>query len=240
MGALLEKIKENPDRTIVAGLATAIVVAVILVFSLPMLKKAETVGGDLGKKAGAAAGYVSGVASADTAKAEEEGKQEALTNPETDIRTIGGMKLQETGKLDVLVAGIKLDNFHGVENKYAALYLIKADAIFSVDLSMADVKWGEDGSWAKIIVPQPEVTVYFDESETEKIAEWQKNFFSGSADDGFQAYLSTMEEIEAAAPEDLVRKDTWMKSAREAAEQQIKLLAGSIYGADVAVTVEFQ
>lgn len=235
MDKLVEVLKIWWDKVLLA-----VVVILFLVIVLPAFVNAKESGMQLGNSAGKAAGYAAGLLEADRKTAEENGKKEALTNPETDVKIIGPKKLQETGKLDVLVAGVSLSNFHGVGNKYAALYLMKADAVFSVNLGAATVKYVEDELWVRVIAPQPEVEVFFDETETQKIAEWQKTHFSGSADDGFQAYLSTMQEIEETASQDLLKNETMMKSAREAAEQQIKLLVTSIYGMDVSVTVEFQ
>ncbi|MBP3568558.1 MAG: DUF4230 domain-containing protein [Lachnospiraceae bacterium] len=236
---LMKIIKEHPEKIIAIG-ALLLVIMVFCMFSLPVYLKAEEKGNELGRMAGTAAGYASGIVNADIKAAEAEGKQEALAKPEINMKLIGENKINETGKLDVLVAGVRLNNFHGVGNKYAALYLMKADAVFSVNLGLANVAYVEEELWVRITVPQPEVTVYFDESETEKIAEWQKNYFSGDAGDGYQAYMNTMKEIEATASEDLARNESLMESARKAAEQQIKLLATSIYGMNVSVTVEFQ
>ncbi len=240
MNELMDIRKQNPKKTIAFVASIAVVVLVIFLIALPILSKADEAGKSVGQTVGNALGYVNGVSMADTKTAAEEGKNEALNNPETTVKSVNKMKIQDTGRLDVMAAGIILDNFREIEEKYAALYLIKADAIFSVDLGLAEVKWGEDHTWARIIVPQPEVTVYINEEKTEKIAEWQKSKFTGKAEDGFKEYLSTMEDIAVAAPEELMRNETMMQNARTAAERQIKLLASGIYGNDVEVTVEFQ
>ena len=49
-----------------------------------------------------------------------------------------------------------------------------------------------------------------------------------------------MKNIVDAAPQDLMRNETMMQSARAVAKQQIKLLASGIYGNDIEVAVEFQ
>lgn len=205
-------------------------------------RNADETGAEKGTETGISDGTREGKAATETERERGalEGKVSGLSAKDTQTRMLGELKLREAGKLDVLVAGVSLDNFHSIGNKYAAIYLMKADAVFSVDLRQSEVKWGEDGFWIKVLAPQPEVIVYFDDAETEKIAEWQKSYFSGTAEDGFLAYINSVKELTASASANIEQNETLMESARKAAEQQIQLLAANIYGADVAVSVEFQ
>lgn len=173
-------------------------------------------------------------------KGKEEGKVEGLSAKETETWMNGQLKLKETGKLDVLVAGVELSNFRGYGDKYAALYLMKADAVFSVDLGQAEISKDDENSRIWITLPQPEVKVSFDHSQTEKIAEWQQHKYIGSAKDGQEAYMNSVNEIVASAPEDLKKNEDMMNSARLAAEEQVLILAKSIYGADAAITIGFK
>lgn len=220
-----------------------------LVESREVLSKAEEVGTEQGKTAGIGAAQKEAAeerkaiekAAKDEgeSKGKEEGKADGLSAKETEIWMNGQLKLKETGKLDVLVAGVELGNFHGYGDKYAALDLMKADAVFSVDLGQAEITKSDNGT-ISIILLEPEVEVSIDHSQTERIAEWQQHKYIGSAKDGQEAYLNSVKEIVASAPDDLKKNAEMMNSARLAAQEQVLYLAKSIYGADVAISIGFK
>jgi len=91
----------------------------------------------------------------------------------------------------------------------------------------------------EIKLPQPEIEVYFDETEEKKVAEYQKNFFNGSANDGFDAYLNSMRETTKDASKKMAENENLMNQARNAAILQVSLLANSICGNEYVVEVEF-
>ena len=142
--------------------------------------------------------------------------------------------------MDVLVAGISLDNFHRLGNDYAALYLMKADAVFSIDLGRVQVESISEGTQLLVTIPQPEITIYYDEAEMKKATEWQKNYFSKNAEDGFTAYLNSMIEMEENAPVELAKNETLMNIARESAKKQITLLISNISGTKKKITINFE
>lgn len=195
------------------------------------------IGTGIGKKVGTVQGYTEAI-SIDIPKGEVDGKEDGLSAEDTVVVIKG--KMQDVGKLDVLVAGVSLNNFHRLGNNYAALYLMKADAVFSIDLSKVQVDQNREGSQIYVTVPQPEIEVYYDEAETEKVAEWQKNYFSGDANDGFTAYLNSMKEIEENASEELAQNDNLMNMARTSAEKQISRLISNICGAEKKININFE
>lgn len=204
---------------------------------------ANEVASKMGERAGEGAGLIEGVSGAAESAAQgiEDGKAAGLSAEDT--KTILRGKMTETGKLEVLTAGVQLENFHTIgeedKRKYAALYLYKAKAIFSVDLARVQIIWDPEEKSIVINLPQPEIEVYFDETEEEKVAEYQKNYFNGSANDGFDAYLNSMSETAQDASKKLAENETLMNQARNAAILQVSLLANSICGNEYVIDVRF-
>lgn len=195
---------------IVAGIIIAIIIG---------KKIGTTVGSAAGTVVGTAVGSYNGF----TEKLQEgkkEGEKEGLSADDTTTKV--GNSLKEIAKLEVLVSSFKLNDYHKLGNKYAALYLLKANALFTVDLSKASLNKNE------IRVPQPEVTVYIDERYTEKAVESQRKFFNGSAEDGFNAYINSMSNLEENAENSIKNDENLMKSARNSAEKQIRRLIREI------------
>lgn len=215
-----------------------IVLLVIVEIALPMSKKMVELSEKSGNKFGTAVGYLTGISEADVSGVVQEAKEEALRNPEVELSDYTAFT--KMGNLEVLVAGISLDDFHTIGEKYTALYLIKADVVFSVDLTQAEIGWNEEKAWLTLLVPEPTVSVSIDESQIEKVAEWQKTKNSGSAEEGYEKFLNSIKEIKNTAPETVKNNDALMSSAREAAQIQIKYLARQIYGESVQILVDFQ
>ena len=237
---VINRINEHP--LIFGGICVVVFASIFLVLYMTVYRVVPAASAGIGKAAGTGAGIIAGEIEAIKAeeKGAEDGKAEGLSAKDTDVRVNYENELKNQKKLEVMVAGISLSDLLKLGKDYQALYITKADAVFSVDLEQAVVKWGEDGTWVKISVPQPEVDIYADQSQTKKIAEWQKYRNSGDAGDGYQAYLASVEELKKKAPKELQENETLMQNARNAAEQQIKQLAAGIYGQDVSITIEFQ
>ena len=184
-------------------------------------------GGLLGKKVGTIVGTAVGSYNGITKKfpeGETKGKNEGLSASDTTTKV--GNSLKEIAKLEVLVSSFKLNDYHELGNKYAALYLLKADAIFTVDLSKASFK--DEEGMIQVRVPQPEVAVSIDERYTEKAIESQRKFFNGSAEDGFNVYINSMSNLEENAENSIKSDENLMKSARDSAEKQIRRLIRDI------------
>ena len=161
-------------------------------------------------------------------KAENEAKKDALDAKDT--KAVIANQIHQMENLEVLVASVKLSNFHSIGKKtspeYAALYLVNGNVVFTVDMSTAEITVETDG--LHIALPNPVGSLYFDESSVEKVAEYQKRIFNGAAEDGFDAYLNTMSKIQEVTEETLDNYDVLIASARSAAENQVTLLAKAV------------
>ena len=98
--------------------------------------------------------------------------------------------------------------------------------MFSVDLTQASVSKTPEGE-VIILLPAPTAVVNINDSETELLAEYQRKFFNGSADDGFQAYLNTLKMIDSIALEKVSNYDVLMDMARSSAKKQVEMLASN-------------
>ena len=174
-----------------------------------------------GRKDGAAAGKAAGLSAEDT---------------EADIAN----EIRQVSNLEVLVASVKISDVHSIGSKidYMALYLLKGEVIFSVDLSEADIV--QQGGELIITIPEPTSQLIIDQSQIEKVAEYQKNYFSGSAEAGFDAYLNSMTKVQEASAETLDNYDSLIGAARESAIKQVKQLATSAGVSEKNVVVQFK
>jgi hypothetical protein len=192
-------------------------------------KSAKTLGTEFGtasgKMVGAAVGSFNGV-TVEYQKGLSDGKVEGLSAKDTEVEMQNTM--DEVSRLEVLVTNFKVNNYHEVGDKYAALYFLKAEATYTVDLSECDVSMSEDNTTLIVTLPQPEVTVYFDDSCVEKAIEYQKYFFNGSAEDGFDAYINSMANLEKDTQTGLQNDENMMRTAKNSAENQIKELATGV------------
>lgn len=201
----------------------------ILLYLFFLRTRAAVLGEKLGTNMGIVSGKVIGSIEGMTkgrAEGTEAGKQEGLSAKDTTATITSQIRQMEN--LEVLVASVKLRNFHtiGVNTSYAALYLANGSVVFSVDLSKASIT-AENGELT-ITLPMPEGNLYIDESTITKVAEYQKRYFTGSAEDGFDAYLNTMAQMQKASEETLDNYEALLTSAKKAAENQLKMLVRAV------------
>ena len=137
-------------------------------------------------------------------------------------------KMRQIENLQVLVASVKLRDFHSIGDNvaYAALYLAKGDYVFTIDLSEAVIRIGDDE--LIIELPDPKGKLCIDESSIEKIAEYQQKWFNGSAEDGYYARLNTQKKLREAAEDTLDNYEELFASAKDAGEKQVKRLAQTV------------
>ncbi|MBP3804020.1 MAG: DUF4230 domain-containing protein [Oribacterium sp.] len=224
MGKILKKI---PKNSIPAVLCVLIGIAMIYTINLRM--NATSLGGGIGAGTGTLVGKAIGSLEGMTkgrVEGTEAGKQTGLSAEDTEA-TIAN-QIQQMENLEVLVASVKLSNFHtiGESKDYAALYLVNGNVVFTVDMSQAKIEAQTNS--LKITIPKPVGTLYLDDSSVEKVAEYQRKFFNGKAEDGFDAYLNTMKKMQEASEETLSNYDVLVSSAKEAAVNQITLIAKSV------------
>lgn len=221
MKNLLKKIPKTGTYTI-----PCVFIACVLIYVIILRVNAESMGTTFGHSTGSQVGEFVGSFEAliDYREAYAEGKEQGLSAEDTTAEVAN--KIKEVERLEVLVASVKLNDIHIVGEDYAALYLLKGDAEFIVDLSNAEITEESDG--LHIILPQLEWDLKVDQSKTEKVAEYQKLLFNGSSEDGFDAYLNSMAKIVKESKEKLVNYDSLKKTAEETAIKQVSQLANSV------------
>lgn len=237
MKKILKKIPKNGIPVILC-----VLMGIILANTINLRMNAASLGGGLGTGAGSLVGKAIGSLEGMTTGRVEgaaAGKAAGLSAEDTEAEIAN--QIQQVEKLEVLVASVKLSNFHTIGKEdnpnYAALYLVNGNVVFTVDLSVADISMQSDG--LHMVLPKPVGSLYLDDSSVEKVAEYQKKFFNGSAEDGFDAYLNTMAKIQEATEETLDNYDVLIASARSAAENQVTLLAKSVSTTNRNVIIEW-
>lgn len=210
-------------------------------FALPLHGSADAMGQSIGNTIGAAVGTAIGSYKGVTegiAKGEVEGKSAGLDAKDTAV-TISN-KMDEIGKLDVLVADVRMDtaNKVGRDPDSAVFYVFKANAIFSVDLKHATVQKNGDNNFY-ISLPQPEVDLSYDEAGSEELAKWQKHFWSGDSEAGYLDYLNSRREIDEKSVDEIANYETLIDRAKDSATTQISQLVKSICGEDAVVSIDF-
>lgn len=218
-----------------------VLVACMFIRAIISCVNAKDLGGGLGTGAGSlvgkAIGSLDGMTRGKT-EGTEAGRAAGLSAEDT-VAEIAN-ELKRTEELEVLAASVKLSNFHsiGEDKDYAALYLVNGNVVFTVDLSTADIIPMADG--LHVTLPLPKGTLYIDESSVEKVAEYQRKFFNGNAEDGFDAYLNTMKHMQEATEETLDNYDTLIAAAKEAAVKQVTLLAQAVSTVSKEIHVDFK
>lgn len=191
----------------------------------------------LGKSAGVALGSFRGVTQG-IADGAEAGKQKGLSAEDTVV-TIG-TKMAEAGKLQVMLADLRLSDLYkqGPEKnpQYAALLEMKGEGVFTVDLTQAEAVYDASENQINITIPEPVFTPYLDDSTLEVLAEYQSPLFDGSTADGYTGYLNSRERLEEEAQE---KMSAMMEPAKASALTQVELLARSICGSSASVQVGF-
>ena len=189
---------------------------------------AKNTGTTLGDAVGSGVGKTIGSLEAiyDYKEAYEEGKLEGLNAEDTKVEV--AEKIKEIEKLEVLVASAKFKDVHKVGDTYAALYLLKGDAVFTIDLSKSVIKDNESENTLYIDIPEPELDLIINHSSIEKVADYQKKWFNGSSEDGYDAYINSLTKISENAEECLANYDSLMEEAKESARTQVEEIVNSV------------
>ena len=214
--------------------------AIVLVYIIYLKSNAVAIGGSTGESIGAITGKVIGSFEGLTTgrkEGSEAGKEEGLSAENTAAEIATQMKKLQN--LEVLVASVKVSDVHTVGEKqdYKALYLVKGEVIFSVDLSKAEVQ--EDADNLIISIPQPVGKLIFDPERIEKKAEFERYLRAGSAEDGMKEMLNTLAKMQEATAETLNNYDSLVDNARKSAIKQVTRLAESSSINNKTVKVEF-
>ena len=237
----MKKRNKRSHKNVLLIIVSALILILLIVCSVELRVNAKSIGAGIGNSIGELTGKAVGSYEGMTQGSVEgaaAGKTAGLSAEDTKAQIV--TQLSQVNKLEVFVAGVKLNDFHTIgkdENPdYAALYLIKANVVFSVDLSNAKISFS--GNTLHIRLSEPDASLYFTGSP-EKMAEYQKYPFSGNVKDGYDAYLNTMEKIQSATLDDLNNKDALISAAKKSAENQIELLVKSASVAGKNISVEW-
>lgn len=150
-----------------------------------------------------------------------------------------GTKVEQAGNLQVLLVDLRLTDLYQHGNAYAALWCMKGEGVFSVDLTQSKVSCDGSNAPITITIPEPTFTPYLDDSTVDIIAEYKAPLFDGSTVNGYQGYLNSRNIIEQKIQEELIDYDAMMERARASALKQVEQLARSVCGSNSSVKVCF-
>lgn len=160
----------------------------------------------------------------------DEGKEKGLSAEETHVTGLTGAQLGD-GKLQVLAATVSLAVDNEVGKNFAALALLRGNIVFSVDLGKAVIR---DNT---VTLPDVEVDFIIDHRQTEIIDEYQKSFFSGSTENGYDEFLNSVKKIESNVETYVENYGELVNEARKAAVEMVKTVAGSVSGKNYSVVI---
>lgn len=232
-----KRIEKAPIRVITILLCVLAVCffAMTVYVRIGSSKIANQLGDDLGTLTGKVIG--SSAALLDGKKAADEAIADALSAKDTEAEL--ATKIREEQKLEVLVMGGSfVDEFEIGEN-YKVLLSMDYDAVFTVDLSTAEIRLSDDG--LHILVDEPKLE-FRRNGEVYKKAEWNKEIFGGSAEKGIAAFIGYMNTLKEKAEEELNEDDSLMTAAKLSAEEQLEALAKAVSISKIkpAVFTEFR
>jgi len=232
----MNKIKKYIKRIPATFVIIVAIVGCILVF-INLNNIGEAVASTNGKIVGTAIGSYEGIING-TKEGAEAGTNAGLSA--TDIDVDIERSIEEIGKLEVLVAGVKLKNLQSIGENNESLYLAKGDAVFTVDLSLANISYSDDKTEIYIWIPEPSVELYLNEEDTELLARKSGLDFGVNAKDGYTAYINSMANMTLQIKETISNYDELMSEAQDAAISQISMLASTVCGDATTVHVQFK
>lgn len=237
-------VSKRKNKIIITNILSiaCMVVAVVGVigYALPAYNNAKNLGISVGDGTGTIVGNVIGSFDGITtglAKGAEDGKEEGLSAKDTKSEIKNSFS--EKGNLEVLEAGVKLKDVNTLGDDYSALFLLKGVAIYSVNLKDVEIN-DIDANAVEILLPPINVEIYIDESATEKLAEYQKHSWSGSAKDGFAEYMNTRAATDQSVKETMENYSNLTEAAQSSAIKQIEIIAKAATGNKKEVVVSFK
>lgn len=240
---LARVLRRSPKKgTVICGLITicfllACVFTYLLYFRMHVKETGSRLGEGTGVLVGRALGSIDGITRGQI-EGFEAGKAEGLSAKDTTAELAG--KIRNVERLEVLVASGTFSDVLEVGKSgtnYAALLSMKYHAVVTVDLGTADIELMDDG--LHILLDQP-VVDFLPIGEIEKRNEYQKGKYTGSAVDGYDAAVNSMNEIRLKAQEKLQQDETIISSARNSAVTQLTQLVDAVSLTKPTVIVSFR
>lgn len=171
------------------------------------------------------------------------GEAAGLSAEDTTVKI--STTMAQTGKLQVLLVDLKLTDLfqEGPSNnpKYAALFMIPGEGVFTVDLTQSEVTPLSAPDGILIEIPSPEFTHYLDDSGIETLATYPKGWrlFDGSTAKGYTGWLNSRDQINQRVQSELLGYDELVEHAKDSALKQVERLAQSVCGSEKHVEVRF-
>ncbi len=143
--------------------------------------------------------------------------------------------VKEIGELEVMTASVQVNRQILISNnnkvEYSSLYNVPGTAVYTVNLSKLEIDIVDtaDGIRKVLVgIPALDVSLMVHEDELEKIAEYQKGKFTGSAKEGYEKYLSVTKESVAAVEKEIADSEGLRSRAEDSARTQIDMLIRSL------------
>ena len=229
-------LKKIPVTTIPVILCVVMLCA--LVFLINYRINAESTGNMVGEGTGTLVGRAVGSLEGLTVgqiEGHQAGKEAGLSAKDTTAELSG--KIQKVEKLQVLVASGTYSDILTVGDDYAALLSQQYNAVFTVDLGTAEIELREDG--LHILLEQPSVE-FIPVGDIVKENEYQKNGFTGSTEDGYDALNNSANQMKQKATEKLAGDASMMAAARSSAETQLIGLVNAVSLSKPEVIIEWR
>lgn len=229
-------LKKIPVTTIPVILCVVMLCA--LVFLINYRINAESTGNMVGEGTGTLVGRAVGSLEGLTVgqiEGHQAGKEAGLSAKDTTAELSG--KIQKVEKLQVLVASGTYSDILTVGDDYAALLSQQYNAVFTVDLGTAEIELREDG--LHILLDQPSVE-FLPVGEIIKENEYQKNGFTGSTEDGYDALNNSANQMKQKATEKLAGDASMMAAAKASAETQLIGLVNAVSLSKPEVIIEWR
>ena len=211
-----------------------------LLYTAHLCIKAKTIGIAVGTTNGRLAGHLSGSLEGVTqglTEGEEAGKADGLSAQDTSATL--GTRIKAIGKLEVLSADVTLHDYLNIGDGFEVIVLCQGEMMFTVDLMHAELKYPDDGHLT-VILPEPESTFRLDDEKTRKLASDQRHSWTGTNEDGYQAYMNSVRKIAAQGAKYTEKYSVYRKMAMDSAEKQVSFLIQSAAKEEVAVDVQFK
>lgn len=208
--------------------------------SISFYNSALYLGTGVGEKSGTIVGNCIGSYEGITtglANGANDGKEEGLSAKDT--KSAIKKNFSEIGNLEVLEAGVTLNNFNKVGKDYAALFLKKGVVVFSVNLKDVEIN-DIDEDTVEVLLPKVGEKLYIDEASTEKLAEYQKHIWSGSAENGLTEYMNSSDAMNQSVENTIDNYSALSETAQSAAIKRIEMIARSATGNQKEVVVRFK
>ena len=219
---------------IISALTAAIFACAYFLVIIPKFNSTSDSAAFLGKKLGNVSGSADGITQG-LSEGADAGKEKGLSAEDTKVSIYEC--INETGRLEVLKASVSIGNFHEIGSDYAKLQIYYADVIFAVDLSKAVIEDKPDK--IRIVLPELECSISNNEEKTETIAEYQRFFFSGSAEDGYTAAHNSRVQLDEKGTEAIDDYPKLVLAAEKSAIRNVKKLVGSVNVNDKEIDVVF-